>query len=145
MYKNLKIHFALSERMATSFQSSYSNKINSTFHSRFKLIELPDPSSYVGEFDEEVVQHEIEKLGGTGNVLVMIDYDNICFKDANSTERILSRIDLYLKKLYNARCEIARIVCMNQNSHKNFSSKVSLMNVYANHGFKRKSNYFDKQ
>ena len=77
MYTNLTVHLALSETMIQHFRAECFKIINPSLYTRIPLIELPDPASYVAKIDEISLDKVIEKLGGAGDILVLIDYDNL--------------------------------------------------------------------
>jgi hypothetical protein len=123
--------------MIQSFRAKCIRIINPSLSTRIALIELPDPASNVTKIDEITLDNIIEKLGGNGDILVLIDYDILAFKYELSIEKLLSRIEKYKEKLTDAKSSIEKYVCMNRTFHS--TSRQELLQCFHRSGYQ--SNY----
>jgi hypothetical protein len=77
---------------------------------RLKTIKL-EQNSYIVDIDQKHLTEEIKKLGGRGNVLILLDLDNIITKA--DLEKTLDRIDRYTSYLKKSGCSTKKVACMN--------------------------------
>jgi hypothetical protein len=138
-YTNLKIHFALSEQMIPSFKKECSNQLNPGLIPKINIIELADKSSCVEKIYDEDVEEVIQRLGGTGDVLLLIDYDNLEFRDEASVKKLLEHLDTFSSKLLKENCRIEKNLCMNESSLNNhFAKKPALRTAFACRNYQSK-------
>jgi hypothetical protein len=99
----------------------FENRLNrsvipSELRKRVKVINLPDPGSFVLDIDANALEEEILRLGGKGNVLVLLDTDSV---NRSNLKNTLDRVERYIRRLILDReeCDMQKIACMNEVSH----------------------------
>ncbi len=88
---------------------------------RLRCIEFPDSNSSIVDLDKEKLSVEIERLGGKGDVIVLLDADNLYHSlknDLKVVNKIFDRINIYSKKIHAESARMTKIACMNSATHR---------------------------
>jgi hypothetical protein len=85
----------------------------SKYQDRLRTIRL-DEHSMITEIDPKFMINEVAKLGGRGEVLILLDIDNII--RTVDMARTLDRIDRYVSFLKKKGVQATKIACMNDTS-----------------------------